>query len=242
MTRVLLLGGTAEALELSARLGAIEGIELFMSLLGTTRRPAGYSGKMRVGGFGGAPGMAAYVAAEGIDALVDATHPFSAQVNANAEQASRWTGTPRLRLLRPPWPVEPGWEPVPSLAAAIDALPPGARAFCTTGSLRTDSLGRRPDCDILLRAIEEPAKLPEGVRLIRARPPFTLDDEIALMQAEGTTHLVTRNAGGDARARLDAARQLGIPVLMIERPEPVPGPTAAGVDEAVAWVRAYIEG
>lgn len=240
MTRVLLLAGTAEALELSRRLAAIDGIELVTSLLGATRRPAGYAGKVRRGGFGGAPGLAAYLAAEGVGAIIDATHPFAAQINANVAQAAAWMGTPRVRLLRPSWEIEPGWQRVPSLAAALDALPTGARAFCTTGSFRTEPLGRRPDCEILLRAIEKPASVPERVRLIRARPPFAVEDEIALMRAERVTHLITRNSGGRARARLDAARHLAIPVLMIDRPEPPPGPTVADVEAAVAWVRARI--
>ena len=233
--RVLLLAGTAEAAELSTRL-ADAGHDVIASLAGATREAGRYAGRVRRGGFGGAEGMEAFLRAEAVAALIDATHPFATAIAANADRAAASADVPRLKLLRPPWPAEPGWREVADLAAALDALPPGARALCTTGARRVEALGRRPDCALLLRAIEAPETLPPGVRLIRARPPFPVEAETALMRRERITHLVTRNAGGAARARLDAARALGVPVLMIRRPPPPPGDTVATVAEALEWV------
>lgn len=233
--RVFLLAGTAEAAHLSARLTEA-GHDTVVSLAGATRHPAAYAGHVRRGGFGGAEGLEAFLRAEGIEALIDATHPFATTIAGNAAVAADRAGLPRLKLLRPPWPAEPGWIEVPDLASALDALPAGARALCTTGARRVDALGRRPDCRILLRAIEMPEDLPPGVRLLQARPPFTQSEEAALMRRERISHLITRNAGGEARARLDAARALGVVVLMIRRPPPPPGEAVATVGKALDWI------
>ena len=222
MSRVLLLAGTAEAVELSRRL-ADKGHDLTTSLAGATRSPAAYAGRVRRGGFGGAEGLAACLRTERIKVLIDATHPFAVRIAANAARAAGSAAVPRLKLLRPAWPVEPGWQEAGDLEAALDALPAGSHVLATTGSARAEALARRPDCRILLRAIEPPAVLPEGVRLLLARPPFIVQEERALMRAESITHLITRNAGGPARARLDAARAGA-------------GPTVATFAEALDWL------
>lgn len=235
MTRVLLLGGTAEARTLAALIH--ERVDLTVSLAGRTADPRPYPGALRTGGFGGAEGLAAHLADQGIDLLIDATHPFAATMAANARRAADAAGIPRLRLIRPPWPAEPGQTAHPSLEHALDALPAGAVALLTTGSVRTMPLARRPDCRLVLRAIEPVEPPGTHVTVVRGHPPFTAEAETALMRSHGITHLVTRNAGGDSRARLDAARALGIPVLLIDRPPQPPGPTASTPDEAVAWMR-----
>lgn len=228
---VLLLGGTAEARCLSHRLA--DRVPLITSLAGATARPARHGGRLRTGGFGGAEGLERFLRDHGVRLLIDATHPFAERITANAVAACRGAGTPRLRLLRPPWPPEPGWRPLPSLEAALAALPPGARALATTGSLRTAAFAARADCRFLLRTIEDPGPLPLHVTLLRARPPFDADAERATMLAHRVTHLITRNAGGTARGRLDAAAALGLPVLLIERPPEPDGivvPDVAGAE------------
>lgn len=235
MSRVLLLAGTAEARALAKLIHAR--VDLTVSLAGRTANPAPYTGTVRTGGFGGIDGLVRFLRDERIDLLIDATHPFAETISANAATAAAEAGTLRLRLLRPPWPEEPGHTAHPTLEEALDALPAGATALLTTGSVRTAPLARRPDCRLILRTIE-PVEPPEPhIRIIRARPPFTVAQETALMRDHGVTHLVTRNAGGASRARLDAADALGLPVLMIARPPSTPGPIAQTPEEAVAWMR-----
>lgn len=238
--RVLVLGGTAEASALAGRLAALPFIDLTVSLAGRTGRPAAYPGRLRIGGFGGADGLANYLIEQQIGLLVDATHPFAETIAVNAARAAALTGIDRFKLLRPPWPVEPGWQRFPDLEAALDALPPDATALATTGSVRTEAFARRPDCRVILRSIEPPGRLPDHVTSLIARPPFSEDDETALMTRLGVTHLITRNAGGAHRARLGAAQGRVIPVLMLDRPLPPPGPVVETVDEAVARMRAMV--
>ncbi len=234
--RILLLAGTAEARETARLLAAIPGLAVTASLAGVTAEPAPIAAETRRGGFGGAAGLAAWLRAHAAAALVDATHPFAAQMAANAAAACAAAGTPRLRLLRPAWEPEPGWRPVPDLATAAAALPGGARVLLTTGRRDLDPFLARTDLQLVLRSIEPLAGLPGHVETITARPPFALDDEIALMRGHGITHLVSKNSGGPGRAKLDAAARLGLPVLMVARPAPPPGPSAASPAEAVAWV------
>jgi precorrin-6A/cobalt-precorrin-6A reductase len=233
---VLLLAGTAEARALAERLRTVPGLAVTASLAGVTADPAPIAAETRRGGFGGAGGVALYLTANAVAAVIDATHPFAAQMAANAAAACAATGTPRLKLLRPPWEPLPNWREVPDIAAAAAALPPGARALLTTGRKETAPFAARADVRFLLRVIEPAAGLPPHIRQIAARPPFTLAQELSLMRAESVTHLVSKNAGGPGRAKLDAAAALGIPVLMAARPAPPPGPLAATVDDAVAWV------
>lgn len=237
----LILGGTAEARALSHLVADLDPV---VSLAGVTGRPAAYAGRVRSGGFGGAEGLARYLAAEGIAALVDATHPFAARMQANAATAARAAGVPLLRLARPGWAWAPDWRAVPDAATAIAALPPGAVALVALGRSAATSLAPPAGVRLILRMIEPPAApLPDGVGLILSPPLASQAEEAALLRENGVTHLLAKDSGGTAsRAKLEAAAALGVRVLMIPRPPPVPGvATAATPEAAAAWARARTE-
>jgi precorrin-6A/cobalt-precorrin-6A reductase len=235
--QVLLLAGTAEARALAGRLVDIPGLCVTASLAGVTSKPAPIAVETRRGGFGGAAGLAQYLTDHRIAAVIDATHPFAARMATNAALACTATATPRLRLLRPPWRPVGDWHSFPDAGSAAISLPPGARVFLTSGRKEIAPFTGRPDLACLLRVIEPVAGLPSHITQLIARPPFTLDAELAVMRGHAITHLVSKNAGGPGRAKLDAAARLGLRVLMIERPAPPPGPTADTVEAAVAWLR-----
>ncbi|MHA1528709.1 MAG: cobalt-precorrin-6A reductase [Alphaproteobacteria bacterium] len=235
IARLLLLAGTAEARILAERLSAIPNLKVTASLAGVTADPAPIAAETRRGGFGGAAGLAAYLRTNAITAVIDATHPFAAQMATNAALACTATAIPRLRLIRPPWQPVGDWRELPDLAAAAAALPAGAIALLTTGAKQTAPFAERPDLRCLLRVIEPVQNLPPHITQLTARPPFALDDELALMRDHAITHLVSKNAGGAGRAKLDAAARLAIPIFMVARPAPPPGPLATSVAAAVAW-------
>ena len=238
--RVLILAGTAEARALAEALTVLPGVEVIASLAGVTRDPAPIAGQLRIGGFGGAAGLANYLQTEGIAALVDATHPFATQMSVNAALAAMATGTPSLRLARPAWEPVGDWHEVPDIPTAALALPTGARAFITTGRKELGPFMARDDITGVVRFIERVSGLPRHLTQITARPPFALEAELALMREQEVTHLVSKNAGGAARAKLDAAAQLGVPIIMIARPNPPDGESTGTVEEAVAWVRRMV--
>lgn len=238
MARVLILGGTSEALRL-AEAAVAAGHDVTTSLAGRTGSPRQPAGALRVGGFGGAEGLATYLRDEAVEALLDATHPFAARIAANAAEAAARAGVRRLKLLRSAWRPVAGddWRAVPDTAAAAAALPAGCRALVTVGRQELAPFLDRTDVALVVRTIEPVDDLPAGVRLIQARGPFALDDELALLQAEAIERLVTKNAGGKAAsAKLEAARRLAVPVVMVERPPPPAGPTVARVEAALAWL------
>ncbi|MEM0988393.1 MAG: cobalt-precorrin-6A reductase [Pseudomonadota bacterium] len=232
---ILILAGTREARALAAHLSQM-GQPVLASLAGVTRDPAPYPCPVRSGGFGGVHGLAAWLQAHRPPALIDATHPFARQMQLNAAAAAAQTGTPRLRLLRPPWPTRQGWQLVPDLAAAAAALPPGARVLLTTGGKEVAAFAQRPDCHFVLRVIEPVADLPPHIQTHLTRPPFSLADEIALLRDQRITHLITKNAGGSGTAKLDAAEHLGLPVIVVDRPPVPPGPLAQDPQTAVDWL------
>jgi precorrin-6A/cobalt-precorrin-6A reductase len=239
-TRVLILGGTAEAVALAEACAARSGLEVISSLAGRTRSPILPPGEVRRGGFGGVEGLAGFLRSRAVDRVVDATHPFATQIGAHAEQACREAEVPRLRLLRPPWRPEPGdrWIETADLAAAARLLPGlGRRVFLTVGKR---DLGAFAGVDLwfLVRTIEPAGPLPlRRAHWLTGRGPFTLDDEIALFCAHGIEVLVSKASGGEATyAKLLAARRLGLPVVMIRRPPPPPGPVVATVEAARAWL------
>jgi precorrin-6A/cobalt-precorrin-6A reductase len=219
--RILILGGTGEARRLAALLHE-RGIEVVTSLAGLTREPELPNGTTRYGGFGGVDGLAAYLMNERFDALVDATHPFAAGMSQHAAEAATRCGVPILRLERPPWTAgaDDQWHDFADCNAAAAALPKGARVLLTTGRKDLAAFFSRPMIAGVARMIEPPAiACPPGWRLIFARPPFTLGEELSLMERERITVLVAKNSGGaDTRAKLDAARQRAIPVYLIQRP------------------------
>jgi len=235
--RVLVLGGTGEARCLAERLVADERISVITSLAGVTREPRSFAGALRTGGFGGAKGLQTFVVDERIDLLIDAAHPFAAQISANAAKASRGSGIQCLRLERPPWELQEGdrLTNVPDVQAAADAIPRGARAFVTVGRQDVAAFLVREDISVVARMIEPPdVAVPDHAEIILARPPFALADEKALMETKGISVLVAKNSGGTAtEAKIVAARELSLQVIMVVRPEKPPVPTAADVDEMV---------
>lgn len=219
--RILILGGTRDARQIAAALLG-DGYSVITSLAGVTENPVLPPGEVRRGGFGGVAGLAAYIGAEKISLVVDATHPFAAQMSAQAHEACLLTHVPLFRFERPAWVPGEGdrWSAVKSVDAAVNLLPSGARALVTIGRKEIGPFFARRDISGIARMIEPPpGEVPVGWEVLLERPPFTAESEAALMIRHGVTHLVTKNAGGDAtEAKLVAARQLHIPVVMIARP------------------------
>jgi precorrin-6A/cobalt-precorrin-6A reductase len=237
--RVLIIGGTSDGRLLATALIAA-GYEPVTSMAGVTRAPLLPQGAVRVGGFGGAKGLAAYIAQAKIRAIIDAAHPFAVQISSNASRAADMAGVPLLHFDRPPWIAgrEDRWIAVANAAAAAAALAMGARVLLTIGTRGLAEFFRRDDVTGIVRMIEAPrVPIPSGWTLLQARPPFALEDEIALMRREAISVLVTKNSGGSADGKLAAARMLGVPVIMIARPEKPAAVRASSIDEAVAWVR-----
>jgi precorrin-6A/cobalt-precorrin-6A reductase len=240
VTSVLLLAGTREATRLAEVLVDGYGVDVLSSLAGVTTAPARRAGRVRVGGFGGAEGLADQLRREPCDALIDATHPFAATMPIHAAAAASATGTPSCRVLRPPWAptAEDRWIEASDLRAAVAALDAlGARrVMLTVGRLSTWAFADH-GAWFLVRAIEAPDVLPEHHRLHLARGPFDVGSERALMRDHRIDAVVTKNAGGSStEAKLTAARELGIPVVMIDRPAQPAVTVVPGVDQAVAWL------
>ena len=235
--KILILGGTAEARELANRLVAM-GHDVTTSLAGRTQDPKLPEGGLRMGKFGGIPGLAAYLKVAEIERLVDATHPYAGLISINAVAAAQQAGVPLVRYMRPEWQQQIGadWMTVETLAEAAAALPPNADVLLTTGHSGLEHFLERDDCQFVVRTIEAPAmELPRHASLLQTRPPYSVSDEMALMKREGITHLVTKNSGGgQTAAKLEAARQLGVKVIMIARPVYGPANEVASLDEAIA--------
>lgn len=236
-TKILILGGTGEARALAAALVA-QGHDVTTSLAGRTTNPVAPAGGLRIGGFGGVDGLACYLSGEGVSQVVDATHPYAAQMSANAVHAAAIAGVKLLRLMRPAWqePVDAPWRHVADVAAAAHALPHGGTALITSGHGGLEAFFARQDCRQIVRLIESPAEpLPWFMTLLLDRPPYDLATETALMRAHGVTHVVSKNSGGvQTSAKLDAARELGIGVIMIDRPAYLPAPEVTSVEAAFA--------
>ncbi|WP_137724255.1 cobalt-precorrin-6A reductase [Prescottella subtropica] len=240
MRRVLILGGTREARTLAARLDADPAIDVVSSLAGRVREPVLPAGRVRIGGFGGVDGLAQWVRDNGIDAVVDATHPFAARITANAAAATRDVGVPLLVLRRPEWVAGPGdrWHVVPDLSAAAEAVSRlGERVFLTIGRQGVDAFAHCPG-RFLIRAIDPPdGRLPADAEVLLARGPFTVADEITLMGEYGIDVVVTKNSGGAlTSAKLEAARERGIPVVVVARtPIPDSVTSTSELDVALRW-------
>ncbi|MFN4209165.1 MAG: cobalt-precorrin-6A reductase, partial [Devosia sp.] len=234
--KILILGGTAEARQLANRLVGM-GHDVITSLAGRTQDPILPAGGLRMGKFGGIPGLAAYLSVANIGRLVDATHPYAGQISINAVAAAQAAGVALVRYMRPAWEQQIGddWLTVETAAEAAAALPPNADVLLTTGHTGLEHFLERDDCQFVVRTIEAPAmELPRHARLLQTRPPYTLIDEMALMEREGITHLVTKNSGGgQTAAKLEAARKLGVKVFMIARPAYGPAHEVDSVEAAI---------
>jgi precorrin-6A/cobalt-precorrin-6A reductase len=239
--RILILGGTGEARALAAEL-VVAGVGVLSSLAGRVQNPRLPDGPVRVGGFGGASGLAAFLRAEDITAVVDATHPFAGTITANAARAATEAGVPLLVLRRPEWETAPGWDVVADIAAAAEAVQnwPGESVFLTTGRRDLTAFAADDRHHFLVRTVDRPdGPVPPRMTLILDRGPYTVEGESGLMREHGIGLLVTKNSGGPmTEAKLRAAGDLGVRVLMVRRPPLPPGcAVVTTVAEAVAWVR-----
>jgi precorrin-6A/cobalt-precorrin-6A reductase len=249
MTRVLILAGTSEATELARRLAgeyARGKLEVISSFAGVTRAPVDRPGYVRSGGFGGVDGLARYLVDEAVDVLVDATHPFAATMPFNAAAAAERVGTAYCRLLRPPWVESAGdrWIPVSSSAQAPDAVRRLGvrRVLLTIGRQGAAAFADADDLELVARSIEAPTGLPATTTIVLDRGPFDVDAELRLLSEHRIDVLVSKNSGGAAvSAKLTAARLLGLPVVIINRPPQPDGTLVETVDEAMSWLVRSLE-
>ncbi|MFE2956002.1 cobalt-precorrin-6A reductase [Nocardia tengchongensis] len=241
--KTLILGGTREARELADIASGERGFEIVSSLAGRVRAPVLPVGEVRVGGFGGTEGLREWLAGNGIEAVVDATHPFAGGITANAAAAAAALGLPVLHVRRPGWLERDGdrWVRVPDLALAAEAAAAlGKRVFLTIGRQGVAAFANSEGW-FLIRAIDPPeGAVPPQHELLLARGPFSVEEEIALLIERRIDVLVTKDSGGAlTEAKLSAARELGLAVVMIDRP---PLPAGAEQVETVAaawdWLRA----
>lgn len=242
--RILILGGTQEAFQLAEQVSDLSGVDFISSLAGRTRDPHLPKGEVRSGGFGGVEGLAHYLREERITHLVNATHPFAARISANAVAAAEATGVPLMRLLRPAWTARPDdrWVAARHATEAAELCRrEGGRIFLTLGSGELDAFAEIRNAHFLVRMIDAPERMPlSDYRVITARGPFTLQDELRLLAEHHIGLVVAKNSGGEATyAKIEAARRLGLPIVMIERPaialDPR-SPAVASVKDVVTWV------
>jgi precorrin-6A/cobalt-precorrin-6A reductase len=238
---IVILGGTAEARQLAAALVA-DGVDVISSLAGRVSSPRLPPGRVRLGGFGGADGLAKYLRGEQPSALVDATHPFAASISANAVQAAGRTGTALVRLERPGWSEHArakSWIWAPDAGAAREAADSARRPFLTTGRQSLSAFGSWADRDVLVRLVEPPSEpLPQRWTVISARGPYSYSGEHQIFSEHAVDVLLSKDSGGTHTvAKLEAAGDLGVPVVIIARPELPPVRTFGTVAAAAAWCR-----
>ncbi|MGC0328373.1 precorrin-6A/cobalt-precorrin-6A reductase [Streptomyces sp. SAI-170] len=226
MPHILILGGTTEARRLAAELAGRPGVRVTTSLAGRVKRPGAVEGEVRIGGFGGAEGLSDWLREQGVDTLVDATHPFAEAITANAARAAAMTGISAIVLRRPGWHPRQGdrWHWAGSLAEAASLLPGlGQRVLLTTGRLGLGAFAHLTGLHFVARSVEPPEPpMPPHTEVLLARGPFTEADETELLRDRRIDVVVTKDSGGEATAaKLTAARQLGLPVVVVRRP-PLP--------------------
>ena len=245
MTRVLILGGTGEASALARALENDERFTATLSLAGVTRTPHLPALPTRIGGFGGAGGLRRWLDQMETDALVDATHPFAQGISRNALAAATGAGVPLLRIDRPAWEPVAGdrWTVVPTMqeAAAAIGLPP-TRVLLTVGRQELAPFLAYPQHHYVVRSVDPPPLelLPPSTTVLTARGPFTLPDERALLLHHRIGRMVTKNSGGDATAaKLVAAREIGLGVVMVARPAPPQTPSVPDWQQALRWLKRH---
>jgi precorrin-6A/cobalt-precorrin-6A reductase len=235
--RILILGGTGQARALADE-AADAGLDAVLSLAGRTTVPVPARARLRVGGFDGVEGLRAYLRRERISRVLDATHPFAARISANAVAACDAEELPRLALLRAPWVEGPGdrWHRVAGVAEAAALLPGLAKRVFVAFADGLEPLAAT-GLEFVVRRIEPGDPGLPGAELVLGRGPFHVADEIELFRARGIDCVLAKDSGGDeARAKLDAARALGLPAVLIRRPDPPPGPATESRGEALRWL------
>lgn len=240
--RVLILGGTTEASECVRRLAGDARFSATLSLAGRTSAPPDPGIAHRVGGFGGATGLARWMTNAAVDAIIDATHPFAARISANAHAAAAQLGIPLCTVLRPPWHEASGdtWHTVATMDDAANTLGPDRkRVFLSIGRQGIGAFLGAPQHSYVARSIELPdaSDMPPDMTLIQARGPFALQDELDLLTVQRIDVVVSKNAGGEATyPKIEAARILKLPVVMIERPAKAGRHIVGSAEEAFAWL------
>jgi precorrin-6A/cobalt-precorrin-6A reductase len=242
MKRLLILGGTGDAVKLASLAMSIPGLEVITSLAGRTISPKALLGEVRIGGFGGESGLVEYLQVENIDLLIDATHPFAARISWNAAGAVARVGIPRLMLIRPAWERLPqdNWIEVESVEVAVMAIPATVeRIFLTIGRQQLATFAGLTDKWCLMRSIDPPdstTPLPPG-ELLLDRGPFSLEQELQLLRDYWIDAIVSKNSGGAATyAKIIAARELGLPVIMVQRQIVPDGDVVGDVSGAIEWL------
>jgi precorrin-6A/cobalt-precorrin-6A reductase len=244
--RILILGGTSEARELGKLLAADSRFEPVLSLAGRTRAPAVQPVTTRVGGFGGVDGLVRWLDHERMEAVVDATHPYAVNISANAVAATRALGLPLGSIVREPWQPVDGddWKAVTNAENAASALgDEPRRVLLTVGRLELAEFAAAPQHDYIARTIDPAGDiaLPPRIAFIAERPPFSLEAETALMQRERIDVLVSKNSGSpETYAKIAAARALGIPVVMIDRPHKPAGTPLPNAAAALHWLEGLL--
>ncbi|MEM9147327.1 MAG: cobalt-precorrin-6A reductase [Pseudomonadota bacterium] len=238
---LLILGGTTEAARLCQRLHE-ERIQGTVSLAGRVERPRDLPLRTRIGGFGGAAGLADYLRDQSISHLVDATHPFATQMSASAVEASQQTGVPLIALTRPPWTAQPGdrWTRVSGIEGAVQTLVgTPKRVMLAIGRQNLEPFAEQPQHFYLLRTVDPLLKPPAfpNHHAIVARGPFDVEEDLALMRAQAINTVVSKNAGGAAAyPKIAAARRLGLPVIMIDRPKGPPRRDVHTTEAVLDWI------
>jgi precorrin-6A/cobalt-precorrin-6A reductase len=242
MARILILGGTTEARVLAGRLAGRAGLDITLSLAGRTASPAVQPVPVRVGGFGGAEGLANYLVSERIDALIDATHPYANVISANAVEAARRSGVQLVALRRRPWikVAADRWIEVSDVREAIQAIGrTPRRVFVALGRNELTPFGEAPQHYYLIRSVDPvdpPLPLPH-VGYVTGRGPFSEADDHALMTEHRIDLVIAKNSGGTATyGKIAAARALGIDVIMLRRPPAPDGAAVATIEDAIAWL------
>ncbi len=244
MVKILILGGTQEASELAKRAANLSSIEVKVSLAGRTSQAAA-SKNLRIGGFGGVAGLIEYLKSEKIDLIIDATHPFAAQISQNAATATENLELPFLMLIRAAWESVVGdeWIEVENIKSAVEILPSlSKRVFLTIGRQEVTAFSQLENIWFLMRSIEKPSSdivLPKGLLLLE-RGPFDRDLEKQLLDKHNIDTIVSKNSGGNATyAKIIAARELGIKVVMVKRPILPEADKVEDVESALEWVRGF---
>jgi precorrin-6A/cobalt-precorrin-6A reductase len=249
--RLLVLGGTGDAAQLIRQAALIPDLTIVASLAGRTPKPNIPSvGTVRIGGFGGVTGLTQFLQDERIDLIIDATHPFAAQISHNAAAAAIACGIPRLLLNRPGWTKVDGdrWISVANHQAAAAVLPAlgqslngPPRIFLTIGRQELAAFAPLTDCWFLMRMITPPeVPIPPG-EVILQQGPFSVEQEIALIEKHNINVIVSKNSGGNATyAKIEAARRLNLPIVIIPRPVLPAGNVVASIDAAIEWLQATL--